>query len=480
MGCGVIRAAYDLIAIGAGPAGQAAAIQAAKLGKRVALVAREGGPWRGELQSRTLQAAIVKLTAAGRRDPIAIDDLTWRTQQVLEQEQDAVAERLRRAGVAVLAGSARFSGPHALELDSGARVSAERFVIAVGTTAARPPGFDFDDRTVLDCDGFHRLPEIPASLVVIGAGMIGLEYASMAAALGGRVTLVEKRERALECVDAQIAEALLYHLRGLGVVVRLGEVVTAVERDAGGVTQLGRGEAIASDAVIHTARRGATAGLGLTAAGLAADDRGRIAAGPDHRTAQPHIFAAGDVTGLAGLAAAAGDVTAFPTLAASSAEQGRAAALAACGVPARSAGAPLAHAIHTIPEIAFAGAGERELAAAGEPYVRGVASYRELARGAIDGDRSGLLALLVSARTRRVLGVHVLGTAAAELIGIGQTAMAGGLPVDYLAGAGFGAPTFADAYRVAALDAAARLDAVSARPPDGHAMIGACRSVPDC
>ena len=305
----------------------------------------------------------------------------------------------------------------------------------------------------------------------MGAGVIGLEYASMAAALGCRVTLVDRRPQVLETVDAQIVEALVYHLRGLGVVLRLGEEVTAVARDsgAGAVTHLRGGERLASEAVIHTARRGATAGLGLAAAGLAADGDGRIAAGPDQRTAQPHIFAAGEVTG-------------FPALAAASAEQGRVAALAAFGVPAHALRAPLPYAIHTIPEIAFAGAGEPELEAAGEPYVRGVARYRELARGAIEGDRCGLLKLLVNARTRRVEGVHVIGTAATELIHVGLTAMAGGLTVDYLACATSNGATFADAYRIAALDAGDRLDGIgarSARPAGAHALIGGCRSVPE-
>ena len=461
-------AGYDLIAIGSGPAGQRAALEAARLGRRAAIVEREAAFRTGEIASKTLQATIVKLSAVARRDAIAIDDLTWRTEQVIEHEREAIAGRLRRAGVDVLAGTARFADRHTLEISSGERsrrASGRRFVIAVGTTPARPPQVDFDGRSVLDPDAFQRLPRIPRTLTIVGAGVIGLEYASMAAALGCRVTLVDRRPRVLETVDAQIAEALVYHLRGLGVVLRLGEAVTAVERDggAGAITHLRGGERLASEAVIDTARRAATAGLGLAAAGLAADADGRIAAGPDQRTAQPHIFAAGDVTG-------------FSALAAVSAEQGRIAALAAFGVPARSLRGPLPYAIHTIPEIAYAGAGERELEAAGEPYARGVARYRELARGAIEGDRCGLLKLLVNARTRRVEGVHVFGTAATELIHVGLTAMAGDLTVDYLACAASSGATFADAYRIAALDAADRLDgtgAQPARPAGAHAVIGA-------
>jgi NAD(P) transhydrogenase len=461
---------YDLVAIGSGPAGQKAAIQAAKLGRRAAIVERQdplGGVSTntGTLPSKTLRAAILELTGHAhgvyggayrvQRD-ITIDDLFWRTHQVIEHEREVVRDQLRRNWVDVLPGTASFIDPHTLEVrgpEGSRRVFGDRFVIAVGTSPARPAGIDFDDRTVLDSDGILRLDQVPRTLTVIGGGVIGLEYGSMAAALGVHVTLVEKRSRILDVVDEEIIEALQYHLRGLGLVLRLGEEVAAVERrsESGAVTVLRSGKRIPSDVVLYAAgRQGATADLNLAAAGLEADARGRIEVGPDFRTAVPHVFAAGDVIGA-------------PSLAATSMEQGRLAALAAFGEPSGALPCLLPYGIYTVPEISFVGRDERELTAAAVPFVRGLGRYRELARGEIAGDRSGLLKLLVHAETRRVLGVHVFGTAATELVHIGQTVMAAGLPVDYLVEAVFNVPTFADAYKVAALDAANRLNELDDR-----------------
>jgi NAD(P) transhydrogenase len=463
----ISTAHYDLVAIGSGPAGQRAAIQAAKLGKRAAIVEREpvlGGVSTntGTLPSKTLRAAVVDLTGQSHgvyasayrvTDDVTIGDLLWRTRQVVEHEREVIHDQLRRNRVAILSGSASFIDPHTLEIDSGvasSRIEADNVVIAVGTVPARPDGVDFDDSTVLDSDGIARQSHIPRTLTVVGGGVIGLEYASIAAALGVKVTLVEKRDRVLDFVDDEIAEALQYHLRGLGLVFRLGEEVAAVERleEGGAVTHLRSGKQLPSEIVLYAAgRQGATDGLNLAAAGLEPDARGRIDVGPDYRTAQPHVFAAGDVIG-------------FPSLAATSMEQGRLAALAAFGVAASPMPALLPYGIYTIPEISFVGRCERELTEASVPYVVGCGRYRELARGEIAGDRTGLLKLLVHADTREILGVHVFGTAATELVHLGQTAMAGGLPVDYLVEAVFNVPTFSDAYKVAALDAANRLNEI--------------------
>jgi NAD(P) transhydrogenase len=305
---------------------------------------------------------------------------------------------------------------------------------------------------VLDSDGILHLSRIPRTLTVVGAGVVGLEYASMFAALGVRVTVVDKRLHVLDFVDDEIVEALQYHVRGLGLVPRLGEEVAAVERRADGdvLTVLASGKRIPSEAVLYAAgRQGATEGLNLAAAGLEANGRGHIAVDGSYRTAQPHIYAAGDVIGSPGLAA-------------TSIEQGRLAALAAFGEPARPMPELLPYGIYTVPEVSFVGRTEAQLTEAAVPYVRGVARYRELTRGEIAGDRSGLLKLLVHAETRRVLGVHVFGTAATELVHLGQTVMAADLPVDYLVDAVFNVPTFADSYKIAALDAANRLDEIDA------------------
>jgi NAD(P) transhydrogenase len=454
---------YDLIAIGSGPAGQRAAVQAAKLGLRSAVIERGGALGgvsanSGTIPSKTLRAAIVELTsrAAGVygsafrvTHQIEMDDLLWRAERVMEHERDVIADQLRRNGVDVIRGRAAFADPRTLVVEDGSaahRLGSERIVIATGTRPARPAGIEFDGETIVDSDGILQLRRLPRTLTVIGGGVIGLEYASMFAGLGVHVTLVEKRPRILDFVDEEIVEAVQYHLRGVGLTFRLGEEVAGVTRHPGGAeTLLASGKRIPSDAVLYAAgRQGATDDLNLAAAGLEADARGRIAVGDDFRTAQPGIYAAGDVIG-------------FPSLAATSMEQGRLAALAALGRPASVPSGQLPYGIYTIPEISFVGVGERQLTEDAVPYVVGMARYRELSRAEIAGDRTGLLKLLVDADTRRILGVHVFGTSATDLVHVGQTAMAGDLTVDYLVDAVFNVPTFSDAYKVAALDAANRL-----------------------
>jgi NAD(P) transhydrogenase len=455
---------YDLLVVGSGPAGQKAAIQAAKLGRRVAIVERGalGGVSAntGTIPSKTARAAIIELTGFTQRavygdtyrvkSTVTIDDVLWRTQHVIEHERAVVRDQLRRNGVEVFEGDASFVDPHTLEV-AGPHplpVSGDAIVIAVGTRPARPPEVDFDDRTVIDSDGILRLARIPATMTVVGGGVIGVEYASMAAALGVTVTLVDQRPRLLDFVDEELVDALHYHLRELGLTLRLGETVGAIERrpDGTALTHLASGKRIPSEVVLYAAgRQGATDGLRLERAGLEADTRGRIHVDADFRTAQPHIFAAGDVIG-------------FPALSATSIEQGRLAALAACSVSAPSMPALLPYGIYTIPEISFVGRSESELTRERVPYVAGIARYRELIRGEMAGDRSGLLKLLVNADTHAIEGVHIFGTCATELVHIGQTAIAAGLALDYLVEAVFNYPTFADAYKVAALDAMNRLN----------------------
>jgi NAD(P) transhydrogenase len=458
---------YELVVIGSGPAGQRAAIQAAKLGRRVAVVERRelGGVsvnW-GTIPSKTLREAIVYLTGMSQRstygasyrvkEEITIDDLRQRTQQVIDREVDVVRHQLMRNHVQVVAGSARFLDPHTVTVSGGAerRLTAERFVIASGTRPARPPAVEFDERTILDSDGLLLIDRIPASVVVVGAGVVGIEYASMFAALGAKVTVVEKRPRLLEFCDAQIIEGLQYHLRDLGVVFRLGEEVTAVDRHGDAVvTHLASGKRVASEMVLYAAgRQGETEDLALENAGLEADERGRIAVGPDYRTAVEHIYAAGDVIG-------------GPALAATSMEQGRVASAHAFGEPA-SMSEILPIGIYTIPEISYVGRSEEELTAAAVPYEVGISRYRELARGQILGDTYGMLKILVSLEDHTILGVHVVGTNATEVVHIGQMVMGLGGTVDFLIDTVFNYPTLAESYKVAALDARNRLLAVERR-----------------
>jgi NAD(P) transhydrogenase len=455
---------YELLVIGSGPAGQKAAIQGAKLGRRVALVERRelGGVsvnW-GTIPSKTLREVIVYLTGMTQRsaygdsyrvkEVITMEDLRVRTKQVIEREIDVVRNQLLRNHVQVIPGSAHFVDPHTIAVTGGAErsVTAERIVIASGTRPARPPAVEFDERTILDSDGLLRLDEIPASGVVVGAGVIGIEYASMFAALGVKITVVEKRPRLLDFCDVQITEGLQYHLRDLGVTFRLGEEVTAVDRHGDAVvTHLASGKRIASDVVLYAAgRQGETEDLALENAGLEADERGLIAVGPDYRTAVDHIYAAGDVVG-------------WPALAATSMEQGRVAAAHAFGEEAQmSELVPVG--IYTIPEISYVGRNEEELTAATVPYEVGISRYRELARGHILGDTYGILKILVSLENHKLLGVHVVGTNATEVVHIGQMVMALGGTVDHLVDAVFNYPTLAESYKVAALDARNRMMAV--------------------
>ncbi len=456
-----------MVVLGSGPGGQKAAIAAAKLGRRVALVEKRnmiGGVCinTGTIPSKTLREAVLYLTGLNQRelygasyrvkDEITVADLGMRTQHVIGREIQVIRSQLARNRVTVLLGTGRFLDEHTIGItgEEERKVTAEKIVIATGTSPARPGSVEFDDRTVIDSDAILHLDRIPETMVVVGAGVIGIEYASMFAALGTKVTVVERRERMLEFCDLEIVEALKYHLRDLAVTFRFGESVAAVERrPRGALTLLESGKKIPADCVMYSAgRHGKTAELCLEAAGLAADDRGRIKVDENYATEVPHIYAVGDVIG-------------FPALAATSMEQGRLAAQHACGEPAGDLNELPPIGIYTIPEISFVGKSEDELTREKVPFEVGVSRYRELARGQIIGDSYGMLKLLVSSEDRRLLGVHVFGTQATELVHIGQTVMGCGGTVDYLVNAVFNYPTLAESYKVAALDATNKMRTVA-------------------
>jgi NAD(P) transhydrogenase len=460
---------YDLLVIGSGPGGQKAAIAAAKLDRRVAVVERPemiGGVCvnTGTIPSKTLREAILYLTGIDQReiygqsyrvkDEITVADLTARTRHVVSRESDVVRNQLARNRITIMPGLAYFVGPHAVEIDDGGgrtrKITADKIVIATGTKPARPASVAFDEKTIIDSDGIINLGSVPRSMVVAGAGVIGIEYASMFAALGTKVTVVEKRDRMLEFCDEEVVEALKYHLRDLAVTFRFGETVEAVEsHPQGTITMLRSGKKIPADTVLYSAgRQGMTDGLNLPAAGLTADERGRIAVDEFFRTKVEHIYAVGDVIG-------------FPALAATSMEQGRLAANHAFGETVSTNEIPQPIGIYSIPEISFVGRTEEQLTDACVPFEVGVSRYRELARGAIVGDSYGVLKLLVSPVDRKLLGVHVFGTIATELIHIGQAVMGCGGTVDYLVDAVFNYPTFSEAYKVAALDATNKMRAVT-------------------
>ncbi|MCI0658347.1 MAG: Si-specific NAD(P)(+) transhydrogenase [Acidobacteria bacterium] len=455
---------FDVAVVGGGPAGHHAAIQAAKLGKKVALVdARPdvGGACvhTGTIPSKTLREAILYLTGFRQRGIYGVtyavkpnivpSDLTLRIQHVVKHEAEVFHYQLQRNRVELIRGLASFLDPHCLKVagdGTEARVDADLVILACGTSPVRSDKFPVDAKTILDSDTLPSIPFIPRTMTVVGAGVIGVEYACMMAALGVKVTLVEQRRRILEFADGEIVDALCYHMREMGVVFRLGEEVEQVSRRSDGtvVASLKSRKEIVSESVLHAVgRRGNTAALNLPAAGLAADDRGRISVDECFRTEVPHIYAAGDIIG-------------FPSLASASMEQGRAASCHALGIPVQRMADLLPYGIYTIPEISFVGKNEAELTAAGIPYEVGIARYREIARGQILGDDQGLLKLLFHAQSGKLLGTHIIGEGATEIVHIGQAVMGHQGTLDFFVNNAFNYPTLAEAYKVAALDVANR------------------------
>jgi NAD(P) transhydrogenase len=461
---------YDLLVIGSGPAGQRAAIQGAKLDKRVAVIERRavvGGVCTntGTIPSKTLREAVLHLSGYRERgfygsaysvkQNITLADLLFRTDQVIRHEIDVTRAQLQRNRVEVIEASAAFVDPHTIRLTyldgRGFRdVKAQVIIIAVGTTAAEDPHIPFDGKRIFVSDDILNLDQLPRSLTVVGAGVIGCEYASIFATLGVRVTLVDQRDRLLPFVDEEIIDALSYHLRENRVTLRLGETVSHLEpiHDEHGDRVrivLTSGKQIITDKALHSiGRTGATASLNLPAAGLAADNRGRLTVTDEYQTKVPHVYAVGDVIG-------------FPSLASTSMEQGRLATCHAFGVEANSVPELFPYGIYTIPEISMVGRTERELTELGVPYEVGKANYKEIARGQIIGDSSGLLKLLFHIENHNLLGVHIIGEGASELVHIGQAVLAFGGRIDYFVQTVFNYPTLAECYKTAAFDGINRL-----------------------
>ena len=461
---------YDLLVIGSGPAGQRAAIQAAKLDKRVALAERKaviGGVCinTGTIPSKTLREAVLHLSGYRERgvygvsytvkQNITMNDLLFRADHVIRHEIDVTRHQLMRNRVEVLPAEAAFVDPHTLRLTyvdgRGQRdVNAAAIIVATGTTSTHDPHIPLDGQRIFISDDILKLDRLPRTIAVVGAGVIGCEYASIFAALGVRVTLIDKRERLLPFVDHEIIDALAYHLRQNRVTLRLGEAVSAIEpvQDQNGERvriSLASGKQIVAEKALYSiGRTGATEELNLTAAGLAADNRGRIQVNEHYQTAVPHIYAVGDLIG-------------FPSLASTSMEQGRLAACHALGVEARSVPELFPYGIYTIPEISMVGRTEEELTDRGVSYEVGKAQYREIARGQIIGDSTGLLKLIFHLETRQLLGVHIIGEGASELVHIGQAVLAFGGRIDYFVQTVFNYPTLAECYKTAAFDGINRL-----------------------
>ena len=461
---------YDMVIIGSGPAGHRAAIQSAKLGKRVAVIEKKaliGGVSvnTGTIPSKTLREAVLHLSGFRQRSiygasytvkqHITMNDLLMRADHVIRHEIEINKVQLQRNGIELIPGIATIVNDHTVHLHFIGKkgedeITTRNIMIAVGTTVAKPRDIPFDGQCIFTSDGLLKLDHLPRTLTVVGGGVIGCEYACMFATLGVRVTLVEVNERLLTFVDHEIVDALVYHMRQQRVTLRLGESVQSIEhcetRYGGGVKIcLESGKEIVTEMALYAiGRQGATNRLGLENVGIKPDPRGRIQVNEHYQTEIPNIYAVGDVVG-------------FPSLASTSMEQGRMAASHAFGVEHSSFPELFPYGIYAIPEISTVGANEEELTHAGIPYEVGKAYYKEIARGQILGDTIGMLKLVFHRENHKLLGVHIIGEGASELIHIGQTVMAFGGTVDYFINTVFNYPTLAECYKTAAFDGINRI-----------------------
>jgi len=453
---------YDLVVIGSGPAGQKAAINASKQGKRVVVIERAGmiggaSVHTGTIPSKTVRDAVLYLTGFNERafygqdyrlrEHISRGEIASRVRTIVARETHLVQSQFSRNHVVELDGTGRFVDPHTVEITSASGTSTivhgNYILIACGTRPAQSASIPIDGKRIVDTDRLPELSDLPREIIVIGGGIIGLEYASMFAALEIRVTLIEQRPQILDFVDREIVEALSYQLRELEVVSRLGEKVIAVKIDENRnrvTARLESGKTVHGDALLYAVgRQGNTDSLNLAAAGLEADERGRLKVNEFFQTAVPNIYAAGDVIG-------------FPALAATSMEQGRLATVHMFGGSSTPHASLLPYGIYTIPEIAMIGQTEEQLTGAAIPYETGVARYEELAKAEMLGDTTGMLKLLFHPETLKLLGIHAIGQRATEIIHIGQAVLAFGGTVEYFRDAVFNYPTLAEAYKVAALN----------------------------
>ena len=452
---------YDLVVIGSGPAGQKGAICAAKLRKKVAIIDRKrtiGGVCvhTGTIPSKTLREAVLYLSGFRQRtfygrgyvlkDRISMADLIFRAQAVMAREIEVIKAQLRRNYVTTFEGDARFTDPNTIEVqgeDGSQVIHGSHVLVACGTRPAHSQDIPIDGRRIFDSDQLHSLEEVPRELIIVGAGIIGLEYASMFATLGVKVTLLDQRPVLVDFADREIIESLCFQLRQLGTVFRLGEKVVSVgfdeERDRV-FAKLESGKNIHGQGLLYTIGRQANSDqLNIESAGLAPDARGKLAVNDHFQTAVSHIYAAGDVIG-------------FPALASTSMEQGRLASCHMFGKPGTMPANLIPYGIYTIPEISMVGLTEEQLTKEKIPYEVGLARYAELAKAQMLGDEEGLLKLLFDPDSLKLLGVHIIGDRAAEIIHIGQVVLTMGGTIQYFRDAVFNYPTLAEAYKVAALD----------------------------
>jgi NAD(P) transhydrogenase len=471
----VVSYDYDLIVVGSGPAGEKAAIQAAKRNKRVALV--EQNPFLGgscihtaTLPSKTLREAVLFVSGLEQRSftgvhssikkhHLGVQDLLRYKTTVVQHQADAVRRKLDRNDIDIFYGHATFLDPHRLMIVSGdgaqRSCTAAVIVLAVGSRPAHPETIPFDNQHVFDTDSILFLGRIPRSLAVIGAGVVGCEYASIFANLGVKVTLLDTRPDILEFLDYELKQMLLYRMRTAGVIMHFGEEVRAVKIPEANRVEChcASGKVVTAERVLYAAGRvGNTDRLGLETIGLDTNHRGLLCVNEYFQTAIPHIYAVGDVIG-------------FPALAATAMHQGRLASAHAFPQPGGHMNgqipptplAPLPFGIYTIPEVSMVGATEETLTKERVPYEIGHAFYRETARAHIMGETEGMLKLIFHRETLQLLGVHIIGERAAELIHVGQAVIAYGGTIEYFIDNVVNYPTLSEAYKVAALNGYNRL-----------------------
>ena len=454
---------YDLVVIGAGPAGEKGAAQAAYFGKRVAIIeAREVGGSAvntGTLPSKTLRETALYFSGFKQRGlygidytfdrDVTVDDITYRKKTVVATHQELVRENIERHGIDTFAGEASFVDPSTVRVtlrDGGTvDLAAEVVLIATGSRPNRPPDIPFDGRFVYDSDDILQLAALPRSLAVIGAGVVGCEYATLFAAMGVEVTLVDSGERLLPFIDHEVSDVLQGAMQKAGIDHVAGRRVASLAvrpGEAGVDVTLSDGDTRQTEAVLFCGGRTSNIeGLELERIGVTTSGRGKIDVDDHFRTSVPNIYAAGDVIG-------------FPALASTSMEQARVAICHAFGFEYKQAMSPLVpYGLYTIPEVSTVGTPEQTLIERGEPYVVGRAFYRGNPRGQIVGDSSGLLKLLVEPETQRLHGVHIVGELATELIHIGQACMYHEGTIDFFIQNVFNFPTLSDMYKYAAYDA---------------------------
>jgi NAD(P) transhydrogenase len=457
--------AYDLIVIGSGPGGQRAAIQAAKSGKRVAIIEKQSGVGgvctnTGTIPSKTMREAVLHLSGfydqgfygASRngKESVTMADLNFRVQKVIENEVAVIQDQLKRNRVDLLLGTGKFMDAQHVRVENAngfSELQGQFVIVATGTKPAANAKVPINGRNIIDSDQILTMPQLPRTLIVVGGGVIGVEYACMFATLGVRVIIVEKRPRLLEFADAEMVEALMYNMRNQRATMRLNEEVESVEESPDGkvIANLVSKKRVIADALLYAVgRQGNVDALNLQAAGVESDDRGRIKVDADYRTAQPNIFAVGDVIG-------------FPSLASVSMEQGRIAAARAFDLKVQSDPAGYPYGIYTIPQISFIGKTEEQLTDEDVPYEVGVAYYREIARGQISGQTEGRLKLLFHRETLELLGVHIFGEDATELLHIGQAVFLLKGKMNYFKDTVFNYPTLAECYKAAAFNGLNRL-----------------------